>query len=299
MATKTVYQTAFDDATADYNTMNVATLRKMASGKVKGGSRLQKTALVAELAKLHAQEVEKTTATPDAKARKAKETTPKRRTAKTQPKGQIKAKKAASDHENAPKTKPGRKVRAGDGSQPAKGKCEFCGVRPIDRKTQGRDSTMCGPCFDYAGWENTHADNGHEGQGQMLDSLTEDVAAALAAEMENCPVCQGNNPANKPARKNGSVKGRKVARQQPRKQGQSKAQRFAEVAKENGWKPRIETAENGHLEIVTAHAAGGEYVQIQWRDGACLNTGTTHKRTDGKTVKVRNASAAYRILQSA
>ncbi len=41
-------------------------------------------------------------------------------------------------------------------------KCAECGKRSVDKSTQGKDSTMCTQCFEYAGWENTHNDDGHE-----------------------------------------------------------------------------------------------------------------------------------------
>lgn len=52
--------------------------------------------------------------------------------------------------------------------------CLECQQRKVDHRTQGRDSTMCGPCFEYAGWENTHSDDGHE-DDSYLD--------------QECPVC--------------------------------------------------------------------------------------------------------------
>lgn len=40
-------------------------------------------------------------------------------------------------------------------------KCADCQTRPIDRSTAGRDSTLCQPCWEYAGWENQHSDDDH------------------------------------------------------------------------------------------------------------------------------------------
>lgn len=59
--------------------------------------------------------------------------------------------------------------------------CADCNSRPIDRKTAGRDSTLCRLCWDYAGAENEHNDNGH-------DVITE-PNESLAAEIAVCPVC--------------------------------------------------------------------------------------------------------------
>lgn len=60
--------------------------------------------------------------------------------------------------------------------------CTDCGVRKIDRTTDAADSHLCTPCFDYAGWENTHSDSGHD------DPEGSDTTY-LANEMEICPVC--------------------------------------------------------------------------------------------------------------
>lgn len=57
--------------------------------------------------------------------------------------------------------------------------CESCGKRT--RETGGSESFcgLCAACYDYAGWENSHSDDGHEntewGTGPN----------------PNCPICQG------------------------------------------------------------------------------------------------------------
>jgi len=58
----------------------------------------------------------------------------------------------------------------------AKKMCIECGLRPITKEAKGPE--VCDPCFDYAGWENTHSDSGH-------DENPDD----LADEMAQCPVC--------------------------------------------------------------------------------------------------------------
>jgi hypothetical protein len=267
-----------------YERMTAVQLRKAAQGRVKNANRLRKADLVTALIEFDAKEQR------NAEANKALEETIAAQSAafdEPQPTKTIKEESEAITaliNENKPRK--------------AKKRCEACGKRPVDRKTQGADSTMCEPCFEYAGWENTHVDNDHTAYaaGEYVPETTE-RAVELVDEIKQCPVCQGADPADKPAKKNGSKPGRKVAKQPERKQGQTKGQKFAEEAKANGWKVQIEDRERGHLEIVTASRRGGEFIQIQWRDGACLNTGTTHRRADGKRVKVRNASAARKIIQ--
>lgn len=268
-----------------FESLSVVMLRKAAAGRVPNYRKMRKPELVDALA------LRAFTDAQHEAAAKATEKPAKTRKAKTQSRTQTKATSAAGGTEKA--TKPAYKSTKAPTLRVAK-RCQVCDKRPIDRKTAGKDSTLCGPCFEYAGWENTHSDNGHEGQGDLPSAPQE-----LLEEMAVCPVCQGDDPADKPVKANGSKPGRKVSKPVARKPGQSKGEKFAEIAKANGWKPRRELTENGHLETVTAHAAGGEWVQIQWRDGSCLNTGTTHRGTDGKVRKVRNASAARQILESA
>lgn len=69
---------------------------------------------------------------------------------------------------------------------------------------------MCTPCYEYAGWENTHSDDDHEGvlAGDLVWGMTTHKTRAefnayvkhLFAEIRECPVCQGNDPADAPVR---------------------------------------------------------------------------------------------------
>lgn len=175
-------------------------------------------------------------------------------------------------------------------------RCEICGERPIDRKTAGRDSSMCTECFDYAGWENTHTDNSHAAYtaGEYVPETTE-RAVDLIDEIKECPVCQDSDPADKPAKQNGSKPGRKVAKQPTRKAGQTKGQRFAEDAKAAGWKAKIEV--NGFSEIVTVrHPNTAEWITLTWHDGVYQYGPSLHKNERGNKCKVRNVSEARRLL---
>lgn len=296
MATKSD-ATVYAEIVTRLQSQNVATLRKAAQGKIKNVKGMKKDSLVhaladwearyshdIDVARLDEMAQPETTET----AKKATESDGAATETAKKAKTSSKASKAASDHEAAGKAKPAK--RSGQ-----KTPCMVCGQRPVNNKTAGRDSTMCWPCYEYAGWENTHVDNGHDGQGQMLDSLAKDVAAALSTEMADCLVCQGNDPAKKP------VERRNVDKSGETKftaaKGKTKAQTFAAFAKDNEWKAKIETLENGHLERVIVTSADGRFIEIQWRDGACLNTGTTITE-GGKVRKLRNASAAKKIIAS-
>lgn len=67
-----------------------------------------------------------------------------------------------------------------------------CGVRPVATKRDDADANaagMCGPCWGYAGWENTHSDDDHAGitAGHGVDSPN--AFDAILADMVSCPVC--------------------------------------------------------------------------------------------------------------
>lgn len=56
---------------------------------------------------------------------------------------------------------------------------------------------VCGPCYDYWGWENTHADEDH------------DNLAADAEERINCLVCIYHTPADVPVKPEPIATGRR------------------------------------------------------------------------------------------
>lgn len=62
--------------------------------------------------------------------------------------------------------------------------CTICNKRRVSTETGEMTPSMCLPCWDYAGWENSHMDNDH-------DTNPDD----------ECPVCQGVDPANIEPRK--------------------------------------------------------------------------------------------------
>jgi hypothetical protein len=64
--------------------------------------------------------------------------------------------------------------------------CLDCGRKLTSSNRAEGDAgiDMCTKCYDYAGWENTHSDWGH-------DDLDADDP-----EREGCPVCAGEAPIN-------------------------------------------------------------------------------------------------------
>lgn len=326
MATKTA-PTAADLALAttvsEYQGMTVAQLRKLAAGKISDYSRKPKAALISALVdhdvkaerhdkaaprdKSYAAEKYNVKPIEDApkptkatdkegkpfKSTKAPKVGPVRHSAGTKHVQAAKAKAKAKGSTAAVKA-----TRGDDGK--VKGQmCAVCGTRRKDNRTQGRDSTMCRPCYDFAGWENTHVDEGHAGIADgstKVDNMVE--LAEIEATMKICPVCAGADPAKTKPKS-------RAPKKAPTKPNTSKpvdgidhpkAAKFAGAAKDNGWKVgSFETRKGISTLVVTA--AGGEWIEISWEGNRCCNTGTTHKGTDGKVRHVRNASAARQILE--
>jgi len=146
-------------------------------------------------------------------------------------------------------------------------KCRECGKRPIDRKTQGADSTMCADCFEYAGWENQHSDDDHSAKNINAD----------------CPVC---------AKEFGQHNGSDLNISHP------KAAMFANKAAQNGWEVEVTShgQEKGKQSLSVSASNGNQSIRLQWTAGAYDYDSSEYKDAKG-TRKVRNTSAALRILE--
>ena len=74
-------------------------------------------------------------------------------------------------------------------------RCDVCSVRPADSTTP--EGKLCLPCYEEAGWENSHSDNDHEGyRSWTLRNTNYTTRKALlagieevAAETTGCWVC--------------------------------------------------------------------------------------------------------------
>jgi hypothetical protein len=158
-----------------------------------------------------------------------------------------------------PAPKPAKAVRTAKG---VKGKvCAGCGQKPVDQKTQGRDSILCTECFEKGSLENEHADGLHDG-----------------APVDGCPDCV-------PAKADSSIS--------------PKALRFEQEARAAGWSALTRLSADGGISLVTARASDGRELELRWAGKVCVDGQNFLKRADGKRVKVRNASAARKILGGA
>lgn len=149
-----------------------------------------------------------------------------------------------------------RAKRTADGT--VKGKlCAECGEKPVDHKTQGADSTMCGDCFDLAGLENEHSDGLHDGE-----------------PIVGCPDCYSNSSDEISA----------------------KALRFEADAKAAGWSALARNGFNG-TSLVTATSPDGQTLELHWAGKVYVYDKSKYVASGAKKArKIRNASAARNLL---
>lgn len=170
-----------------------------------------------------------------------------------------------------------------DGKGKVRGtKCQVCGTAKIDKKTQGRDSTMCTDCYDYAGWENSHTDEAHEKNGADADCPVCAHLATLDAEEDAKPA----------AKKSGKAKKVENATD-----ASPKALRFAEDARKAGWDAEVTVS--GSLSLTVAVCADGRSIELVWAGSVYAYDLSKFKTVaNAKGSKIRNASAARMILDA-
>lgn len=145
-------------------------------------------------------------------------------------------------------------------------KCEVCQTAKIDRKTQGKDSTMCRDCFDAAGLENEHADGAHED-----------------APAYGCPDCPTDEP-----------KTEVIVLAHP------KASKFANAAVAAGWTVHVTShgLEDGKPSFTVEATRNGERIELEWTAGKYnyYGHGSFHVDAAGKKRYVLNASQGHSYL---
>lgn len=75
--------------------------------------------------------------------------------------------------------------------------CDICGIRnAVSTSVNNGTDGMCVPCYDEAGWENTHSDGAHD---DIAAGTYENVDEAVY--MESCWICHPElNKAKAPAK---------------------------------------------------------------------------------------------------
>lgn len=143
--------------------------------------------------------------------------------------------------------------------------CAECGQHKIDRKTQGRDSTMCADCFEVAGLENEHADGLHDAAGQPA---------------AGCPECERESA---PAASEVSAK----------------ALKFEKIAREAGWSALARNAADGSGTSFVTAEKDGKKIEMHWLEGVYQYDLSGYVQPGHRSIKIRNASAARKLLADA
>lgn len=160
-----------------------------------------------------------------------------------------------------------------------KGTCEDCG-RKVGKSGH---PTLCSPCFDYAGWENTHNDSNHQnGEGE---------------DAEICPVCHPEldpRTAVKPGRSRmGMVivaKGTEI----------HKSATFKAAAEAAGWTVNVlgyvtEDEDDETERYVATATKGDNVIELAWY-GRAYDYPASSAKFNGRSRKVRNLKEALRLI---
>lgn len=184
------------------------------------------------------------------------------------------------------KTKPAAKK--------ASKRCTICATRPAGGKEAKAEgfSDYCDPCWNEANWENTHSDHGHDDAGCV--AMGWDSQESLDA----CWICHPElNKASKEYVAKGAGTSREGMRMTVPVRGAAQEKVAAVIAQlPEGTEHSTVTDEFKmvHLTIL----AGPVRITLAWHaDGAYAYDATSAQRdANSRVVKVRNASAALRLL---
>lgn len=164
--------------------------------------------------------------------------------------------------------------------------CEDCG-RKTDKSVH---PTLCPPCYDYAGWENTHSDNDHE-------ALADSNDVAELEETKDCPVCRPElDPRTAPKAgksRAGMVivaKGTEI----------HKSNLFKAEAEKAGWTVEImeqdyEDGDETNTRYFATATRGSESISLAW-DGRAYDYHASSAVLKGKNRKIRNLKEALRLI---
>lgn len=157
-----------------------------------------------------------------------------------------------------------------------KGTCEDCG-RKVGKSGH---PTLCKSCYDYAGWENNHSDEGHaNGEGESQD---------------DCPVC---HPELDPrtARKSGRSRLGMVII--AKGDETHKSNTFKVAAEAAGWTVNIqvEEYEEGNTRHYATATKGEDSISLAW-EGRAYDYPASSAKLNGRDRKVRNLKEALRVI---
>lgn len=166
---------------------------------------------------------------------------------------------------------------------PKKGICEDCG-RKVGKSGH---PTLCEVCFDYAGWENTHSDANHDGEGNG-ESESDD----------ECPVCRPELDRRTPKGTGRSRAGMVIV---AKGSEFHKSEIFRVAAVAAGWTVNVlgsvvDGEDGEEIERFVAVAKrGGDEIELAW-NGRAYDYHASGATFNGKGRKVRNLKEALRLL---
>lgn len=167
---------------------------------------------------------------------------------------------------------------------PKKGTCEDCG-RKVGKSGH---PTLCDRgCLDYAGWENTHSDSGHDTD-----------ASAPKDEMDQCPIC---HPELDPRTAKPTGKSRMGMVIVAKGSEIHKSETFRVAAEAAGWTVNVlgyvTDGEEGEERYVATATKDGQTIELAWNGRAYdYHSSSATLALNGKARKVRNLKEALRLL---
>lgn len=185
--------------------------------------------------------------------------------------------------------------------------CEICKKRPAaplkTRQAEGMSADMdfCVPCFEEAGWENTHSDDGHEG----FESLTvrksvfntkaelEAWKANVREEIKGCWICNPelNKAQREYAPRTGTSRAGMVINVPIRAAGVEKAA-VVEKALTERFEVKVTTNKKTGVTALTAKSAQESFI-LFWDGQGRFEAGTVQE--NGRSRKVRNVAEVLRL----
>lgn len=179
--------------------------------------------------------------------------------------------------------------------------CGICKTRPVSNSQElplGIKGTMCIPCYDESGWENTHSDQGHDriAAAIIANEVLSDTDQAEVDVMAACWICRPelNEASATYVPRKGTSRAGMVMNTTHSQAPTTKAQIVAAKAEGKG-KVEISASQMNVFIKVTCSAGT---LQLAWTmDGAYDYDNSAWTATgSGKTVKVRNVAAALRLI---
>lgn len=187
----------------------------------------------------------------------------------------------------------------------AKKLCGICKTRPVSNSQElplGIKGTMCTPCYDESGWENTHSDHGHDRINALVEAAAELSTTdqdELDSYMASCWICHPelNEASESYVPRKGTSRAGMVMNTGHNWAPKTKADVIAAAVKEAGGTSKTKS-EDGNL-VITVRLAGGSTMKLAWDAQGSYVYAKSVWTVPGsiKSIKVRNVAAALRLIK--